>query len=189
MIYSDGNEKSLLDKLLEDKEQDIDDTNDTNDTNNIDDYINEFVKNGGKARKSKTTKVPKRAPKKTTKSSSTKKISTRRKLDLKEVEIEEKDQRLYTLAQGRKDAKETLSKYYKQIELFLKNYQLKKRKNMLTEDDIDELVKTYDDLKANVEDELNLLIDSLSDPPPESFYDFLENGMERQRLRVEKVIN
>ena len=145
-------------------------------TNNIDDYINDFV-----------NKKPPKATK--TKKESVKKISTKRQIVANDLEIKPKEKTKYTLAQGRKDAKDILSKYYKEIELFLKNYQLKKRKNQLTEEDVTYLISDYNNLKESVEDELNLLVELLDSPPPDSFYDYLDKGLDRQKKRVEKLIN
>tara|TARA_R110002126_G_scaffold45043_5_gene127932 strand:- start:497 stop:1030 length:534 start_codon:yes stop_codon:yes gene_type:complete len=156
----------------------IQDTEDTED-NNIDSYINDFVNK----KPSKVTKA------KAMKKETVKHISTKRQIVTNDLKIEPKENTKYTLAQGRKDSKEILSKYYKEIELFLKNYQLKKRKNLLTDDDVTYLISDYDNLKEAVEDELNLLVDLLETPPPDSFYDYLDKGLDRQKKRIEKIIN
>ncbi len=114
--------------------------------------------------------------------------SSRKRVVSKELHKPDKSTS-YTLTQARKDIKELLSSYSKDIEKMLKNYQFKYRKfGNLSESEIDNMVDSYNDKRNNIENEINIIIDSLDNDPSESFYKWIEDYLERQKSRVEKLL-
>ena len=84
-----------------------------------------------------------------------------------------------------------LSEFGKKNELYLKNYQLKARNLTLTDIDADKLIDYWDSAEAMIQDESNVIIDSIDVRVhiPESFYLMIENGIDRQKKRFEKLLN
>jgi len=96
-----------------------------------------------------------------------------------------------TLSEAKKEVRVLLSEFGKKNELYLKNYQLKARNLTLTDIDADKLIDYWDSVEALIQDEANVIIDSIDVRVhiPESFYLMIENGIDRQKSRFEKLLN
>lgn len=88
------------------------------------------------------------------------------------------------------EIKGLMSSFGDSITDLIKPYQRKKRYRDLPTYDVDEIIDTHNDLRENIRDKIDIVMDDLPDNDDfsEAFYRYVNNYFERQLNRVDKLI-
>lgn len=91
----------------------------------------------------------------------------------------------YKFSDCKKDIKQLLESHKKLINNLYEKY----RRSILDDEDIEDIINTYNDLRNEIENEINMCIDDLENEPPNSFYSWIENSLDLHKNKIEKLIS
>ena len=110
----------------------------------------------------------------------------KRKLINKKIEKPLKiPEKKYTLSDCKKDVKKLLESHKYSINKLYDKY----RRTILDDEDIDDIVNAYNDLRNEIENEINMCIDDLQNEPSNSFYTWVENSLDLHKNKIQNLIS
>ena len=86
----------------------------------------------------------------------------------------------------KKEINTIISKYNKETDGLM---DMVEKLDDVTEDEINVVINTYNEIREDAENEINLCIDTYKGSIPESFYVWVESQLDRKKTRLEKIIS
>ena len=123
----------------------------------------------------------------------TKKVSRpsdgRKKISTQKLVYEAEKEKNYKMADAKAEIKKLSSEWSRKNDYYLKKYQAKQRKQLLSDQDIETMIDYFNIGMDNFETEVNVIIDMIHRKPTDSFYTWVESLIDRQEAKFLRLIN
>jgi hypothetical protein len=112
----------------------------------------------------------------------------RKKISTRKLQFEETEKK-YKLAEAKAEIKKLSAEWSKNNDYYLKKYQAKHRKDLLSDQDIETMIQYFNDGMDGFESEVNVIIDLIHRKPADSFYTWIETIIDRQEKKFLRLVN